>query len=394
MKKYNCGLDRVKYRQSSDCRRAMSSKDDSVFSKEALMSTQAGKEILKQGLLRSKGFRQFNMYKEKTDQEFSGFAQRFTTSLEKAISKDSNPAGTMARFTEEVGTAELVPAPGQLEEIKTRLSDPNALGDRVRRILNSNFVKMTFPVFNALFDGSSQYFKDSVSEERRSAIIDGHVIAIDLSEPMDRIVDRDEDLEYLDDYKFMCPYILAIARDKISLGGNEVLRAFEEGFKDARIGQYIDVKLKSRPLSISDENMTECYKKYRAVMGTAGRNMALNRRPLGDVFHLGMAKAGECVGCGNEIEDAIKNGAIKVPSWPLYYALNTGSAKRAFELTMAKSDLYLDEARLALEMLPEGFELRPFLEFLFLTVRHYNQYWYNELQRKSPFEEFEKRLPK
>ena len=33
---------------------------------------------------------------------------------------------------------------------------------------------------------------------------------IDLSEPMDRIVDKDEDLEYLDDYKFMNPYILAI----------------------------------------------------------------------------------------------------------------------------------------------------------------------------------------
>jgi hypothetical protein len=34
------------------------------------------------------------------------------------------------------------------------------------------------------------------------------------------------------------------------------------------------------------------------------------------------------------------------------------------------------------------------LEFLFLTVRHYNQYWYNELLRRAPFAEFEKRLPK
>ena len=43
-------------------------------------------------------------------------------------------------------------------------------------------------------------------------MIDGHIIAIDLSEPMDRIVDKDEDLEYLDEYKFMNPYILAMAR--------------------------------------------------------------------------------------------------------------------------------------------------------------------------------------
>jgi hypothetical protein len=300
----------------------------------------------------------------------------------------------MNRFADEVGSSELVPAADDIESIKARLASPDVLGDRVKRILNSNFVKMTLPVFNALFDGSTQYFNDSVSEEKRNAVIDGHIIAIDLSEPMDRIVDKDEDLDYLEDYKFMSPYILAIAREKIAQGGESVLKAFEVGFRDARVGQYIDVKLKSRPLSISDENMTDCYKKYRAVMGTAGRNMALNRRPLGDVFHLGMAKAGECVGCGNEIEDAIKNGAVKVPSWPLYFALNTGDVRRGFELTMAKSELYLDEAKLALDMLPESFQLKPFLEFLFLTVRHYNQYWYNELMRRSPFAEFEKRLPK
>ena len=372
----------------------MSGKDESVFSKEALMGTQAGKDILKQGLLRSKGYKQFNQYKEKTENEFQGFAQRFIMSLHKAISADPRPNLTMKAFAEEVGSAELVPEEGQLDSIRSRLSSPEVLGDRVKRILNSNFVKMTFPVFNALFDGSSQYFSDNIPEEKRNAVIDGHIIAIDLSEPMDRIVDRDEDLEYLEDYKFMSPYILAIARDKISQGGESVLKAFEEGFKDARIGQYIDIKLKSRPLSISDENMTDCYKKYRAVMGTAGRNMALNRRPLGDVFHLGMAKAGECVGCGNEIEDAIKNGSIKVPSWPLYFALNTGDVHRGFELTMAKSELYLDEAKIALDMLPESFQLKPFLEFLFLTVRHYNQYWYNELVRRAPFAEFEKRLPK
>jgi hypothetical protein len=352
----------------------MSGKDESVFSKEALMGTQAGKDILKQGLLRSKGYKQFNHYKEKTENEFQGFAQRFTLSLYKAISSDANARLTMDKFAEEVGSAELVPEPAQLDTIRTRLSSPEVLGDRVRRILNSNFVKMTFPVFNALFDGSSKYYNDSISEEKRNAVIDGHIIAIDLSEPMDRIVDKDEDLDYLEDYKLMGPYILAIAREKIAQGGENVLKAFEDGFKDARIGQYIDVKLKSRPMSISDENMNDCYKKYRAVMGTAGRNMALNRRPLGDIFHLGMAKAGECVGCGNEIEDAIKNGAVKVPSWPLYFALNSGDVRRGFELTMAKSDLYLDEAKIALDMLPENFELKPFLEFLFLTVRHYNQH--------------------
>jgi hypothetical protein len=251
---------------------------------------------------------------------------------------------------------------------------------------------MTFPVFHALFDSSAAFFGDSVAEDKKNAVIDGHIIAIDLSEPMDRIVDRDEDLEYLEEYKFMCPYILALAREKIAIGGDRVLAAFEEGFKDARKGQAIDVGLKQRPLSISDEKMADCYKKYRAVMGTAGRNMALDRRPLGDIFYLGMAKAAESVGCGNEIEDAIKNGYVKIPSWPLYFALNSNDVKRGFELCMQKADLYLQEAKLALDMLPEKFEYRPFLEFLFLTVRHYNEYWYLELLRRSPFREFRERI--
>ena len=370
----------------------MSGKDESIFSIEALRSTQAGKDIMKQGLLRSKGYRQFNQYKEKTEQEFSSFAQRFVMSLQKAIAADSNPAGTIRKFADDVGSQELALPDGSVADVKARLSNPDVLGDRVKRILNSNFVKMTFPVFNALYDGASEHFGDAASEEKRNAVIDGHIIAIDLSEPMDRIVDKDEDLEYLDDYRFMNPYILGIARNKIAQGGDSVLRAFEEGFKDARVGQYVDVKLKIKPASINDENMTECYKKYRAVMGTAGRNMALNRRPLSDIFHLGMAKAGECVGCGNEIEDAIKNNAVKVPSWPLYYALNTGDVRRAFELTMAKSELYLDEAKIALDMLPESFKLKPFLEFLFMTVKHYNQYWYNELVKRAPFSEFQKKI--
>jgi hypothetical protein len=372
--------------------REMSGKDESIFSKEALLRTHAGKDIIKERMLQSKGYKQFNHYKEKTEQEFPSFVQRFTFSLHNAITADNNPSGTIRKFAEENNSQELVLSSSNVPGIKMRLSNPDILADRVRRILDSNFVKMTFPVFNALYDSASKYFGDDVSEERRKAVIDGHIIAIDLSEPMDRIVDKDEDLEYLDDYKFMNPYILAIARTNIAQGGDAVLKAFEEGFRDARIGQYIDIKLKKEPASINDENMTECYKKYRAVMGTAGRNMALNRRPLSDIFHLGMAKAGECVGCGNEIEDAIRNNEVKIPSWPLYFAVNMGNVQRSFELTIAKSDLYLDEAQIALDMLPEKFQIKPFLEFLFLTVRHYNQYWYNELVRRAPFGEFYKKI--
>ena len=368
----------------------MSTKEGSVFTKSALMSTGSGKAILKQIFFRQNGFKQFNKYKQKTEQEFPEFTKRYLLSLHEIIVSDPTPSNTLKKFMEETGSAEFALDEQKINDIKSRLSRPEILADRVGRILNSNFVKMTFPVFTALFEGASDYLKENFSTEARNSIIDGHMIAIDLSEPMDRIVDRDEDLEYLDDYKLMSPYILEIARQKISEGGDSVLKAFEDGFKDARIGQYIDSKLKNKPESISDESMITCYKKYRAVMGSAGRNMALNHRPLADIYHLGMARAGECVGCGNEIEDAIKNGSIKIPSWPLYYSLNVGDIKKGFELTMRKSKIYSDDAKIALSMLPQEYPIMPFLEFLFLTINHYNEYWYNEMVRRNLFPYFEK----
>lgn len=368
----------------------MSGKDEHIFTKAALVSTRSGKEILKRILLRENGYKQFTKYKQKYEKEFGDFTKRFLMSLHQRINSDSSPSATMKKFAGEVGSSELILDDTKLNNVITRLSRPEILADRVQRILNSNFVKMTFPVFNALFDGASTYYKEEISKDLKNSIIDGHIIAIDLSEPMDRIIDKDEDAEYLDDYKLMNPYILEIAREKISQGGDSVLKAFEEGFKDARLGQYIDYKMKTEPESINYENMIICYKKYRAVMGTAGRNMAFNRPPLGDIFHLGMANAAECVGCGNEIQDAIKQGSIKIPSWPLYYSLISKDVRKAFEITMKKSEIYLKEADLAVHMLPLEFQLKPFLEFLFLTVNHYNQYWYNELVRGDMLDSFQK----
>ena len=368
----------------------MSGKDEHIFTKAALVSTRSGKEILKRILLRENGYKQFTKYKQKYEKEFGDFTKRFLMSLHQRINSDSSPSATMKKFTGEVGSSELILDDTKLNNVITRLSRPEILADRVQRILNSNFVKMTFPVFNALFDGASTYYKEEISKDLKNSIIDGHIIAIDLSEPMDRIIDKDEDAEYLDDYKLMNPYILEIAREKISQGGDSVLKAFDEGFKDARLGQYIDYKMKTEPESVNYENMIICYKKYRAVMGTAGRNMAFNRPPLGDIFHLGMANAAECVGCGNEIQDALKQRSIKTPSWPLYYSLISKDVRKAFEITMKKSEIYLKEADLAVHMLPLEFQLKPFLEFLFLTVNHYNQYWYNELVRGDMLDSFQK----
>ena len=371
----------------------MSGKDQSVVSKEALMSTKPGKQIMKQGLFKSKGYKLFNKYKEETENDFPNFAERFAQGLLNEIKSDPSPNSTQQAFADEVGSTEIILQASEIDPIKSKLENLDILKDRVLRILNSNFVKMTFPVFNALFDGASRHTGKN-DPQLRQDMVEGHILAIDLSEPMDRIVDKDEDLEFLDDYKLMNPYILKLARDKISKGGELVLKEFEEGFKDARVGQYLDEKLKSKPTTITEEEMNLSYKKYRAVMGTAGRNMALAERPLGEIFYLGMARAAEGVGCGNEIEDSIKNGFVKVPSWPLYYSLLANDVRTGFELTLEKSNLYLQDARLALKLLPEDFSHTEFLEFLFLTVEHYNQYWFNQLQKTNKWAEFESNLPK
>jgi len=210
-------------------------------------------------------------------------------------------------------------------------------------------------------------------------VIDGHLIAIDLSEPMDRVLDRDEDLEYLEDYKFLNPYILLLAQQKIRDVGHNVLKEFKAGFMDALLGQKIDYELKTNSLDLTYDNLELSYKKYRSVLGTAGKNMCLNQKPLSEIYYIGMAKAAESVGCGNEIQDAIGTGGIKSPSWPLYYSILTGDVKSGFRLTLEKSKTYLSEAYLALEMLDDDFRIKPYLEFLFLTVSHYNEFWYREL---------------
>ncbi len=371
----------------------MSGKDQSVTSREALMSTKPGKQIIKQALFKSKGYKLFNKYKEETEEQFPDFAQRFAQGLLHEIKSDADPNATQQAFGNEIGSTEIILGASEIGPIKSKLESPDVMQDRVNRILNSNFVKMTFPVFNGLFDAAAQYSGRN-DPKLKQDVVEGHMLAIDLSEPMDRIVDKDEDLEFLDDYKLMNPYILRLAREKISKGGPQVLKEFEAGFADARVGQYLDEKLKSKPTEITEEEMTLSYKKYRAVMGTAGRNMALAERPLGEIFYLGMARAAEGVGCGNEIEDSIKNGFVKIPSWPLYYSLLADDVKKGFEVTLEKSSLYLQDARLALDLLPDDFSHKEFLEFLFLSVEHYNQYWFNKLNKAGRWSEYHSKLPR
>lgn len=375
----------------------MLGKNQSVFDKGALTSTKPGKQLIKQRLFKSRGYRLFDKYKTEAEEIFPDFAARFAEDLHREIASDPSPLSTVDRFADEVNSGEMALSSSGVQSALEHLQSVDALRARVDRILDSNFVKMTLPVFNALYDGAaaalgSRGDDDGQSGMRRD-IVEGHILAIDLSEPMDRIIDKDEDLEYLDDYRLMNPYILRLARARISRAGDSVLASFEDGFRDARTGQDLDEDLKSRPGAITEDDMATSYKKYRAVMGTAGRNMALAQRPLGDIFYMGMAKAAEGAGCGNEMEDSIRDRSVKVPSWPLHYSVLSGSSQAGFAAAAARGDLYLQDARIAVSLLPDDFENTDLLEFLFLTMDHYNRYWYDQVLRMGAWDEFDASLP-
>ena len=355
-------------------------KDDFTFNKTNLLKTPSGRKILKKGILKDEGYRQFKKYADLSKKEYDEFVLRFRNDVYGLLISDSSPISTHDEFIKEIGGSEALRLDSKdFAKIKDKLLKDGSLFDRIKRILNSNFVKMTFPVFYALYDGFMGFKKDPSLLNLRNSVIDGHVIAIDLSEPMDRILDKDEDTDYLDDYKYLNPYILSLAKQKITTLGDDVYREFEKGFKDALDGQQLDYEMKIGLKDLTYENLEQSYKKYRSILGTAGKNMSLNQKPLSEIYYIGMSKAAECVGCGNEIQDAIVTSGIKSPSWPLFYSITTGNVRKGFKLTLDKSYSYLSEANSAISMLDDEFKVKPFLGFLFLTVSHYNEFWYQEL---------------
>jgi hypothetical protein len=99
----------------------VSGKDESVTSKNSLMGTKSGKKIMKRALFKSKGYRQFNQYKEEYETNFPEFAKRFTNDILQQIKDDSSPNTTQQKFGEEVGSTEIILNSSQIDPIKSKL---------------------------------------------------------------------------------------------------------------------------------------------------------------------------------------------------------------------------------------------------------------------------------
>src|SRR4051794_17002818 len=109
----------------------MSGKDDYIFRKQNLLTTQSGRKIFKSGLMKDKKYTSFKFYLNKSKKEYDGFVQRYKDGIYGLIKSDSTPMQTHRDFIKEIGGAhELELSSQEIESLKLKLGDPADLFDR------------------------------------------------------------------------------------------------------------------------------------------------------------------------------------------------------------------------------------------------------------------------
>ncbi|GIU71249.1 MAG: hypothetical protein KatS3mg003_0728 [Candidatus Nitrosocaldaceae archaeon] len=280
-----------------------------------------------------------------------------------------------------------------LDEIKNSLSvNSQLLLYNINRIFNSNFIITTHPILEILLNGAIKHYSANsninINDKDKFELIYVHILALSLAEQLDRIMDKDEDLESLSYYKFIAPFTFKVIINKINK--LNILSSAVEAFSKACKGQYKDYVLQNSDI-LSENDIEECYDgKYGAVIGAAGKHMALyierklslcNNELLSDLFMAGMSAAAKSMGCGNEMEDYYKNNNASL--WIRYYNQETNNIKIAITKTFERSNSYLVEAYKIYRKLDDidtfpAYE-KHFIQFMFLIIKHYNEYWYNRL---------------
>ena len=67
----------------------MSGKDDYIFRKQNLLTTQSGRKIFKSGLMKDKKYTSFKFYLNKSKKEYDGFVQRYKDGIYGLIKSDN-----------------------------------------------------------------------------------------------------------------------------------------------------------------------------------------------------------------------------------------------------------------------------------------------------------------
>ena len=121
----------------------MSSKDDFIFEKRNLLKTSSGKNILKKGIFKDKGYIQFKRYVDLSKKEYAGFALRYENDVFTLIKSDPDPITTHKEFIKEIdGSKDLQLSPDSLIALRNKLLGNNNLSDRIKENGQTKYQKL------------------------------------------------------------------------------------------------------------------------------------------------------------------------------------------------------------------------------------------------------------
>lgn len=357
---------------------------------EKLILTPEILQLSSHKFLRSKAWKQFLFYREKSKDRLQSFHRKLLKELHQKIKNDENPYGSASSLAEELGFTELnYNTRKEALQAKERLEDEKLLEERLYQLEETKFIKTTAPFFEGIIDAISKLERQP--EEEMEQIYYGHYCAIQVSDGGDRIIDKDEELNRLEDYKLMVAHVDRIATENIE-PYPEVYKSYVEGLKLAKIGQRRDRELKENPRLITYQRMEECYLKVFEPIGRTARNLTKNIQPYAELLHVGAGKISSVMMIGDEEQDLIEGGKIEVPSWILYYSMQKGDIMEGLKLTLEKAKKYEEEARIMYKMLPGDFPIKPLLSLLFPFSRFFVKQQYQRVLSDAHLSTFQQQL--
>jgi hypothetical protein len=329
---------------------------------------------------------------KKFDKEGKVFLERFkkrlTEKLYHEIKKDKNPTETINSFAEELGFEELECKKGSGGQIRRGLLDQTNLKKTVECLCESKFVYQLAPVFCAISWSVREYKKLNIKEKQVDQLLAAPLEGLIGSNAIDSIIDRDEYLNFLDYFKLIGAYSIKLARaDSLESGGEVTLKLFEEGLKDANIGQHIDKRIKERieknsKASITYSEMEECYRKYNPV-GVAAKMQCWNEKDLEDIFYVGGASLGKEGGIIDDFQDTLEKKRFDNPSWQSYFLSRTKDVEKSLEYAFEQGKIYGERGKMTIGWLPHGYSILPYLEGIF---------WYLNRSLKKEYKKVKKQI--
>ncbi|MDI6798780.1 MAG: hypothetical protein QMD12_02170 [Candidatus Aenigmarchaeota archaeon] len=354
------------------------------ISKLEVLKTLSGFKLAFHKIYRSSGIEQFEYY-EKLGKELLGeFKKRLLQKISSYIKEDKNPLSSINNFAEEMGFSDLrCESESEARDIREKLLKTENLNNALTCILDSKFISDTAPAFIAISDGVCRYKKLNIPKTSQHQLIFAALEGLLTSNCIDSNIDKDEDLELLNEFKLVGSKAIRLARkDCLEAGGEQALELFNNGLKDGNIGQHEDRRIKENPSSISREKMETCFHKYNPI-GTAAQILSWDQEPLAEINYRGGCFLGKAAGVIDDFQDALEKNKIDIPSWQFYHIYLTKNVKKGLRLALEEGKNYIKEGEKARDMLPSDYSILPFLGVTFLALDMQLHVFYKRTMKKS-----------